>query len=156
MLHVGYRCHSVRAAVNRRSSLGLSKPEPSGSIQAALSTSRGKATATEKKEPLSPCPPFFSVSLTQITFLCHFMFYSSALSFQKSCYFQLFSRLNPLYTESFCHYMKYYLKTGLNRRATGRCANGAEQIAVAYAAYKHLTDDIARRFIIVKGCMKYQ
>jgi len=79
MLHVGYRCHSVRAAVCRRSSLGVSKAEPSGSIQAALSTSRRKATAEEKK-PLS---------LTQITFLCHFMFNSSALSSKKFCYFSI-------------------------------------------------------------------
>ncbi len=91
-LHMGYRCHSVPAAVSRRSSLGVSKAEPSGSIQAALSTSRGKATAAEKKASLS-----FSLSLslslphtlTQITFLCHFMFYSLPLSSKKFSYFSI-------------------------------------------------------------------
>lgn len=96
MLHVGYRCHSVQAAVSRRSSLEVSKAEPSGSIQAALSISRGKATAAEKKASLSPS---LSHTLTQITFLCHFMFYSSALSSKKFCYFSIVFKDWILFTQ---------------------------------------------------------
>ncbi len=125
MLHVGYRCHSVRAAVSRRSSLGVSKAEPSGSIQAALSTSRGKATAAEKKASLS-----FSLTLSashshpnNVPLPFHVLFISPQLQ-EILLLFNCFQRLNPLHTKSGCHYIKYYLRLGLNRRTIVRCDTG--------------------------------
>lgn len=115
MLHVGYRCHSVRAAVSRRSSLGVSKAEPSGSIQAALSTSRGKATAAEKKKPLS-LPLSLSYSHpNNVPLPFHVLFISPQLQ-EILLLFNCFQRLNPLHTKSGCHYIKYYLMPGLKQK----------------------------------------
>ncbi len=128
MLHMGYRCHSVPAAVSRRSSLGVSKAEPSGSIQAALSTSRGKATAAEKKASLS-----FSLSLSashshpnNVPLPFHVLFITPQLQ-EILLLFNCFQRLNHLHTKSGCHYIKYHLRLGLNRRTIVRCDTGQKK-----------------------------
>lgn len=123
MLHVGYRCHSVRAAVSRRSSLGVSKAEPSGSIQAALSTSRGKATAAEKKASFSLSLSASHSHPNNVPLPFHVLFISPQLQ-EILLLFNCFQRLNPLHTKSGCHYIKYYLRLGLNRRTIVRCDTG--------------------------------